>query len=233
MDANLTSKDNHRISGTAVSVGRLSNPSAQPGHNGGFSDGFPTKSPVVTCHSGQPGKSSNPKNPMKSQAAPPCKGFPPVPPAQSIEKQGVKGGFWRFSVISLCAAKRAEMRLFGSNFGYLLVTRLPGAIFGCVHQPGFSRPSGLPSILARSMVMAGFAKGPIGLLPPVVMAGTNGPAGLLLGHGDTWEGGPLGLSTLVVVGFADSPIGLSAPVVTAVFKGPLGLLKSSPRRLPP
>ena len=82
MDEKLTSQATHRISGKPVLVGRVSNPFASPGQNGGFSDGFLTKSSVDTCHSGQPGKSSDPKNPMKSKDDPPCKGLPPVPPVR-------------------------------------------------------------------------------------------------------------------------------------------------------
>lgn len=81
MNENLTSQTRHRISGKPVPVGRVSNPSAQPGQNGGFSDGFLTKRRVDACHSGQPGKSSDPKNPMKSKEIPPCKCFPAPPPS--------------------------------------------------------------------------------------------------------------------------------------------------------
>jgi hypothetical protein len=35
------------------------------------SGGFPGKSPVVSCHSGGPGKSSKPKTPLKSEDSPP------------------------------------------------------------------------------------------------------------------------------------------------------------------
>ena len=80
MDKNLTSEASHRISGRPVPVGLVSNPSTHPGHNGGFSDGFLTKSPVVACHSGQPGKTSDPKNPMKSIDYPPSEGLPAHPP---------------------------------------------------------------------------------------------------------------------------------------------------------
>ena len=81
MDENLTRKASYRIPGAAALIGRVSNPSAQPGQNGGFSDGFLTNSCVDTCHSGQPGKSSDPKNPMKSKDYPSSEGFPPVPPS--------------------------------------------------------------------------------------------------------------------------------------------------------
>ena len=81
MDENLTNQTRHRISGKPVSSGRVSNPSAHPEQNGGFSDGFPTKSPVDACHFGQPGKSSDPKNPMKSIDYPPSEGYPAHPPS--------------------------------------------------------------------------------------------------------------------------------------------------------
>jgi len=80
MDENLTSKASHRIFGRRVPVGRVSNPFANQGQNGGFSDGFLTKSPVDACHSGQPGKSTDPKNPMKSIDYPPSEGLPAHPP---------------------------------------------------------------------------------------------------------------------------------------------------------
>jgi hypothetical protein len=78
MEENLTSQTRHRISRKPVPVGRVSNPFASPGQNGGFSDGFLTKRRVDACHSGQPGKSSDPKNPMKLKDDPPSEGFPPV-----------------------------------------------------------------------------------------------------------------------------------------------------------
>jgi len=56
MDEKLTSKASHRISGTPVPVGRVSNSSAQPGQNGGFSDGFPTKTPSIPAILGNPEK---------------------------------------------------------------------------------------------------------------------------------------------------------------------------------
>jgi hypothetical protein len=46
MDENLTRKASHRIPGAAALIGRVSNPSTQPGQNGDFSNGFLTKSPV-------------------------------------------------------------------------------------------------------------------------------------------------------------------------------------------
>lgn len=52
-----------------------------------FSDGFLTKSPVDTCHSGQPGETTDPKNPMKSIDDPPCKGSPPPPPINITKSQ--------------------------------------------------------------------------------------------------------------------------------------------------
>jgi hypothetical protein len=104
MDENLTSQTRHRISGKAAVAGRVSHSCAdshshecayEPGQNGGFSDGFPTKSPVVTRYSGQPRESTDPENPMKSEDNPPCKGLPPVPPATPVLLAGV--GSWSFS----------------------------------------------------------------------------------------------------------------------------------------
>jgi hypothetical protein len=93
MDNYLINQASHRISGKPALVGRVSNSSAHPGQNGVFSDGFDhgsvvgggltpalppvlTKSPVDTCHSGQPGKSSDPENPMKLKDTPPSEGNP-------------------------------------------------------------------------------------------------------------------------------------------------------------
>lgn len=81
MDKNLTRQASHRISGATTRFGRSSNSSAHPGQNGGFSDGFLTKRRVDACHSGQPGKSSDPKNPMKSIDYPPSEGYPAHPPS--------------------------------------------------------------------------------------------------------------------------------------------------------
>jgi hypothetical protein len=98
MEENLMSEASYRISGATVRTGRVSNPSTHPGQNGGFSDGFLTKSCVDTCHSGQPGKSSNPKNPMKSKEYPPSQGFPPDPPSCGMTSiwviMGHSGSFW-------------------------------------------------------------------------------------------------------------------------------------------
>lgn len=52
MDEDLTNRASFRIFGATAMVGRGSKLSAQPGQNDGFSDGFLTKSPVDTCHSG-------------------------------------------------------------------------------------------------------------------------------------------------------------------------------------
>jgi hypothetical protein len=94
MDENLTSKASHRITGNLVPAGRVSNPFASPGQNGGFSDGFLTKRRVDACHSGQPGKSSDPKNPMKSIDYPPCKGSPAHPPPPQSCEQDWGGGVY-------------------------------------------------------------------------------------------------------------------------------------------
>lgn len=80
MDENLNSQTSSRFSGISAPVERVSTSFPVPGQNAGFSDGFPTKSLVVARHSGQPGKSTDPKNPMKSNDDPPRKGFPPPPP---------------------------------------------------------------------------------------------------------------------------------------------------------
>jgi hypothetical protein len=80
MEEKFTAKASHRISGKSVHVGRVSNPSIHPGQNDGFSDGFLTKIRVVTCRSGQPGKSNDPVKPMKSIDYPPCQGYPAHPP---------------------------------------------------------------------------------------------------------------------------------------------------------
>lgn len=80
MDKNLTCQTSRRISGKAAPIGRFSNPSPTPGQNERFSDGFLTKSHVVTSHTGQPGKTSDLENPMKSQEIPPSRGLPPSPP---------------------------------------------------------------------------------------------------------------------------------------------------------
>ena len=52
MDDNLNKQASHRIAGTAVPVGRVSSPATPLGQSERFSDGFLTKSPVVTLHSG-------------------------------------------------------------------------------------------------------------------------------------------------------------------------------------
>lgn len=80
MVENLTCQASHRISGESSRLGQVSNPSATPGQNERFSDGFLTKSRAATPHSDQPGKTRAPKNPMKSQEIPSRKGLPPVPP---------------------------------------------------------------------------------------------------------------------------------------------------------
>jgi hypothetical protein len=89
MDENLTNQTRHRISGKPVSVDRVSNPSVSPGQNGSFPDGFLTKSPVDACHSGQPGKSTDPKNPMKSIDYPPSEGLPAHPPSPQLGFAGL------------------------------------------------------------------------------------------------------------------------------------------------
>lgn len=88
MDQNLNRHASHRTTGVAVSVGQVADPSAIPGQNERFSDGFLTKSPVVTCHSGQPEKFTDPTNPMKSQETPPCQGLPADLPSPQSCLQG-------------------------------------------------------------------------------------------------------------------------------------------------
>ena len=66
MDKYLTSKARYRISGKQVPVGRVSNPSTNPGQNGSFSDEFLTKKRVDSCRAAEPGETSDPMNPMKS-----------------------------------------------------------------------------------------------------------------------------------------------------------------------
>jgi hypothetical protein len=89
MEENLTSKASYRNSGMLLHVGRVSNPSIHPGQNDGFSDGFLTKIRVVTCRSGQPGKSTDPKNPMKSIDYPPSEGLPAHPPSPQLGFAGL------------------------------------------------------------------------------------------------------------------------------------------------
>ena len=84
MDENLPRKASHRIPRKPEPVGRVSNPSSTPGQNGVFSDGFLTMTPVDPCHSGQPGETTDPKNPMKSTIDQPSKGSPPSPPSGSF-----------------------------------------------------------------------------------------------------------------------------------------------------
>ena len=82
MEENSTRQSSYRISGMPVLVGRVSNPSAHPGQNGGFSDGFLTKRRVESCDSEEPGKTTDPLNPMKSRDYPPSDGYPADPPLQ-------------------------------------------------------------------------------------------------------------------------------------------------------
>jgi hypothetical protein len=84
MDENLTHQASYLISGKLVPVGRVSNPSTSPGQNGSFSDGFLTKKRVEACHSGEPGNSIDPINPMKSIDYPKSEGYPAHPPYTRI-----------------------------------------------------------------------------------------------------------------------------------------------------
>jgi hypothetical protein len=84
MDESLTNQSRHRIFGKPVPVGLVSNPSTNPGQNGSFSDEFLTKKRVDSCRSGEPGKASDPMNPMKSIDHTTSEGYPPSPPSASI-----------------------------------------------------------------------------------------------------------------------------------------------------
>ena len=86
MDHNLTSKAYHRISGKKVSVGRVSNPFVNPGQNDSFSDKFLTKKHVDFCRSREPGKTSEPMNPMKSIDSNTSEGYPAHPPSTSSDR---------------------------------------------------------------------------------------------------------------------------------------------------
>lgn len=88
MDKNLTGQTNHRISGKAAPISQFSSPSPIPGQNERFSDGFLTKSRIVTGHTIQPGKTSDQENPMKSQEIPPGQGLPPCPPFPKCALRG-------------------------------------------------------------------------------------------------------------------------------------------------
>jgi hypothetical protein len=58
MDENLNNKACPRIFGKQAPVGRVSNPSTNPGQNGSFSDEFMTKKRVDSCGSAEPGETS-------------------------------------------------------------------------------------------------------------------------------------------------------------------------------
>lgn len=81
MDKYLTNKAYHRISRKQATVGRVSNPSTNPGQNDSFSDEFLTKKPVDSCRSREPGKTSDPMNPMKSIDYNTFEGCPAHPPS--------------------------------------------------------------------------------------------------------------------------------------------------------
>lgn len=76
MDENFTNKASHWISGKQVSVGRVSNPSTNPGQNSSFSDEFLTKKRVDSCRSAEPKETSDPMNPMKSIDYNTSEGYP-------------------------------------------------------------------------------------------------------------------------------------------------------------
>ena len=80
MDKYLTSKAMCRISGAPIPAGRVSYPSTNPGQNGSFSDEFLTKKRVDSCRSREPGKTSDPMNPMKSIDYNTSEGYPAHPP---------------------------------------------------------------------------------------------------------------------------------------------------------
>jgi hypothetical protein len=77
MDKNLIDEASRRIPGEQASVGRGSNPAANPGQNDRFSDGFPTKEPVDACLSAQPGETTDAQNTIESKNDPPSHGFLP------------------------------------------------------------------------------------------------------------------------------------------------------------
>lgn len=79
----LTSKAYHRISGTPVSVGRVSNPFVNPRQNDSFSDEFLTKKRVDSCRCAEPGKTSDLMNPMKSIDYTTSEGYPAHPPMRA------------------------------------------------------------------------------------------------------------------------------------------------------
>jgi hypothetical protein len=83
MEEDATSHSSYRISGMPVHVGRVLSPSAHPGQNGSFSDGFLTKRRVEACDSEEPGKTTDPQNPMKSRDYTPSDGYPADPPVSS------------------------------------------------------------------------------------------------------------------------------------------------------
>ena len=66
--------------GKQVRVGRASNPFVNPGQNVSFSDEFLTKKRVDSCRSAEPGKTSEPMNPMKSIDYNTSEGYPAHPP---------------------------------------------------------------------------------------------------------------------------------------------------------
>jgi hypothetical protein len=105
MEENPTIRSSYRISGMPVLVGRVSNPSAHPGQNGGFSDGFLTKRRVESCDSEEPGKTTDPLNPMKSRDYPPSEGYPAHPPTPQFVSNGL--GCWRFKRWDENTAQRA------------------------------------------------------------------------------------------------------------------------------
>ena len=84
MGVNPTSQSSYRFSVMPVLVGRVSNPSAHPGQNGGFSDGFLTKRRAEARDSEEPGKTIDPLNPMKSKDYPPSDGYPADRPSKRV-----------------------------------------------------------------------------------------------------------------------------------------------------
>ena len=110
MDENLPRKASHRIPSNPEPVARVSNPSSTPGQNGVFSDGFLTMTPVDPCHSGQPGETTDPKNPMKSTIDQPSKGSPPSPHAGPSQQAVLilSGSRWRHGEDARSSVRRVS-----------------------------------------------------------------------------------------------------------------------------
>ena len=91
MEEDSTRQSSYRFPGMPVLVGRVSNPSAHPVQNGGFPDGFLTKRCVEASDSEEPGKTTDPLNPMKSRDYTPSDGYPADPPVSSKRPAAICG----------------------------------------------------------------------------------------------------------------------------------------------